>query len=107
MARLNRRVRIAAIEALGQLNDPRAIAVLKKLSASRKDTPERTAAEKAIDALRSGGKPSDDLKTLRKEVTDLKKDNQTLRQDLEDLKKRLDAAIGSETPSSDSGEKQK
>jgi aminopeptidase N len=100
-------VRIGAIEALGQLNDPRAIAVLEKFSASRKDTAERTAAEKAIEALRSGSKPTDDLKTLRKEVSDLKKDNQTLRQDLEDLKKRLDAAIGSETPSSDSGEKQK
>jgi aminopeptidase N len=107
VGRLNRRVRIAAIDALGQLNDSRAIAVLEKFSASRKDTPERTAAEKAIDALRSGGKPNDDLKTLRKEVTDLKKDNQKLHQDLEDLKKRLDAAIGSETPSSDSGEKQK
>ena len=107
VGRLNRRVRIAAIDALGQLNDPRAIAVLDKFSASRKDTPERTAAEKAIEALRSGGKPTDDLKTLRKEVTDLKKDNQTLRKDLEDLKKRLDAAIGSEIPSSDSSEKQK
>ena len=105
VGRLNRRVRIAAIDALGQLNDPRAIAVLEKLSVSRKDTPERTAAEKAIEALRSGGKPSDDLKTLRKEVTDLKKDNEKLNQDLEDLKKRLDAAIGSEAPSSDSGEK--
>ena len=107
VGRLNRRVRIAAIDALGQLNDPGAIAVLEKFSVSRKDTPERTAAEKAIEALRSGGKPSDDLKTLRNEVTDLKKDNQKLHQDLEDLKKRLDAVIGTKTTSSDSVEGKK
>ena len=94
MAQLNspkRRVRTAAMVALGNLGDPKAIAVLEKFTAGVKDTPERSAAEKALNLLRDGRKPSVELGVLRREVLTLQKDNRELRKDLDELKKKLDA----------------
>ncbi len=89
-----RRVALASINALGQLGDPRAIAVLDKFTGAAEDDPARKAAEQAIEKLRAGRKPVDDFKNLRQEVTSLKQSNSKLTKELDDLKKRFDAVIG-------------
>ncbi|MDP6796046.1 MAG: M1 family metallopeptidase, partial [Verrucomicrobiota bacterium] len=86
-----RRVALGAIDALGQLGDPRAISVLEKLTGAAEDDPARKAAEQAIEKLRAARKPADDYKNLRKEVTNLKQANSKLTKELGDLKKRFDA----------------
>jgi aminopeptidase N len=89
-----RRVALASIDALGQLGDPRAIAVLEKFTGAAEDDPARKAAEQAVEKLRAGRKPVDDFKNLRRELTSLKQSNSKLTKELDDLKKRFDAAIG-------------
>ena len=89
-----RRVALASIDALGQLGDPRAIAVLEKFTGAAEDDPARKAAEQAVEKLRAGRKPVDDFKNLRRELTSLKQSNSKLIKELDDLKKRFDAAIG-------------
>ncbi|MDP7052417.1 MAG: M1 family metallopeptidase [Verrucomicrobiota bacterium] len=89
-----RRVALGAIDALGQLGDPRAISVLEKLTGAAEDDPARKAAEQAIEKLRAARKPADDYKNLRKEVTNLKQANSKLTKELGDLKKRFDATLG-------------
>ena len=89
-----RRVALASIDALGQLGDPRAIAVLEKFTGAAEDDPARKAAEQAVEKLRAGRKPVDDFKNLRRELTSLKQSNSKLIKELDNLKKRFDAAIG-------------
>jgi aminopeptidase N len=84
-------IQLGAINSLGTLDDPKAIAVLEKFTAAAKDTPERQAAEKAITALNTAKKPADNLRDLRNEVLELQKNDRELRKQLEDLKKKLDA----------------
>ena len=85
------RVKQAALDALGELGDPKAIATLEKFARGRDGSPERTKAENAIEKLRAGRKPVDDFKNLRQEVDELKKANESLGKELDDLKKRLEA----------------
>ena len=61
-------------------------------------SPERTAAEKALTALRENRPASAELGTLRTEVLNLQKENRDLRKDLDELKKKLEAAINLQTP---------
>lgn len=84
------RVQIAAINALGALGDPKAIAVLERFTGTVKETPERTAAEKAIAAVRDQKKPGVELGTLRTEVMNLQKENRELRKELDELKKKFE-----------------
>ena len=93
-----RRVALAAIESLGQLGDPRAIAALEKFTANAEGDPYRRAAEQAIEKIRAARKPADDYKNLRKEVADLKQSNSKLTKELTDLKKRFDAALKTSQP---------
>ncbi|MBC8245825.1 MAG: HEAT repeat domain-containing protein [Verrucomicrobia bacterium] len=88
-----RRVALAAIGALGQLGDPRALAVLEKFTGAAEGDPARKAAEQAIETLRAARKPADDYQNLRKEVTSLKQSNSKLTKELGDLKKRFDAVL--------------
>jgi aminopeptidase N len=85
------RVQIAAINALGTLGDPQALAALEKFATASKDTPQRRAADKAAESLRANRKPVDDFKNLRQEVLDLQKTNRALRKDLDDLTKKFEA----------------
>ncbi|MBI5800306.1 MAG: HEAT repeat domain-containing protein, partial [Verrucomicrobia bacterium] len=85
------RVRLSAINALGTLEDPRAIAALETFTSLAADRPEKAAAEKALVQLRTARKPGEDLKGLRTEVLDLQKSNRELKKDLETLKKKLEA----------------
>lgn len=84
-------IKVAAINALGTLQDAQAIAPLEKFAAGSKDLPETAAADKAVTALRAGRKAVDEFQSIRTEVLDLKKENQTLKKDLEDLKKSVQA----------------
>ena len=86
----NPRIKLAAIEALGQLGDPMVIASLEKIASGREGSPERQRAEQAVEKLRAGRKPVDDFKNLRLELSDLKKANESLEKKVEELGKRLD-----------------
>jgi len=103
LASENRRTRVAGIQALGKLGDPKAIAALQKFSGPRRETREGPAAEVAISELRTARRPVDDFKNLRQEVTDLQKGNTELRDQLTDLRKKVDAlqepqtAVGKKT----------
>jgi aminopeptidase N len=83
-------IQVGAIAALGTLEDPEAIAVLETFANTGKDTPERKAAEKSLSAIRSAGKPSDDLKKLREEMLDLQKANRENKKQIEALNKKLE-----------------
>jgi len=85
------RVRLAAITALGTLEDPRATAALETFTGLAADRPEKAAAERALAQLRTARKPGEDLKGLRTEVLDLQKSNREMKKDLEMLKKKLEA----------------
>jgi aminopeptidase N len=85
------RIQLAAIRALGTLEDPQAIPVLETFAAMSKATPEQKAAEQAIAQLRGQKKPADNLKDVRQELLDVKKENRRLSTELETLKKKLDA----------------
>ena len=92
---LNSRIRLAAIDSLGQLGDPKAIAALEKFARGGEGSPERRTAESAIEKLRAARKPVDDFKNLRKEVTELRNANENLSTQLEDLEKRFESALQS------------
>ena len=85
----NSRINLAAIESLGELGDPSAISSLEKVASGREDSASKIKAEKAIEKLRSGRKPVDDFKNLRKELSDLKKSNESLEKKIEELRKSL------------------
>ena len=98
-----KRLQLAAIASLGTLGDPQAIALLQKFTSALKDSPERTAAEKALASLRDSRKPSAEFGSLRGEVLTLQKENRDLRKELDALKKKVDAvsvvpAAPKETP---------
>ncbi len=88
-----RSVQLAAINALGTLGDPKAIAVLEKFDTGEKNSPPRSAAEKSLASLRAGRKPVDDFKNLRQEVLDLQKANRELRQELDEFRKKVEARL--------------
>ena len=94
----NPRVKLAAIEALGQLGDPMVIASLEKIASGREGSPERQRAEQAVEKLRAGRKPVDDFKNLRQELSDLKKANESLEKKVEELGKRLDSKPYPDSP---------
>jgi aminopeptidase N len=85
------RVQIAAVNALGALGDPKAIGPLEKLTAVPRESPLRTAADRAVASLRDTKKPSAEVGTLRNDVLSLQRENRDLRKDLDDLKKKLEA----------------
>ncbi|MBM3833196.1 MAG: hypothetical protein FJ403_07970 [Verrucomicrobia bacterium] len=86
-----KQVQLAAINALGVLQDLKSIPVLETFASASKESPERSAAERAIAAVRAAKKPADDLKDLRNEILELQKKNRELRKEFDDLKKKLDA----------------
>jgi len=85
------RVQVAAITALGTLEDPKAIALLETMAHAAKETPQQEAATKAIAALRTTNKPHDNLKDLRDEMLDLQKELQRQSKELDALKKRVES----------------
>jgi aminopeptidase N len=86
-------VKLAAINALGTLRDDRALPVLERYASALKNSPERSAAERAIESIRSARRSNVDLGDLRREVLELQKQNRELRKDLDALKKKADATV--------------
>ncbi len=86
-----RAIRRAAITALGTLGDTRALGKLEPFTRAGRESPECRAAEAAVTALRAARKPSDDLRELRQEVLDLRKENRALKADVDELRKKLEA----------------
>ena len=84
-------IRVGAINALGTLEDTRAVPVLSKFASALPDIPERSAATNALHRIDSGRRSVDGLADLRQQVLDLQKENAELRKDLEGLQKKFDA----------------
>ncbi|MGZ8921424.1 MAG: hypothetical protein ACXW3L_10590, partial [Limisphaerales bacterium] len=84
-------VRLGAIRSLGLLRDDRALGVLANFSSDPSDAPETTAANRAMEEIRSGRKTGNELQILRTEVLDLKKQNDELKKSFDDLKKQIQA----------------
>lgn len=84
-------VRLAAIRALGNLEDSRALPALSRFASAHRDHPERRAAESAMESIRAARKPPVELAELRKEVQDLQRTHRELRKELDSLLKRLEA----------------
>ena len=83
------RVRTAAISALGELRDERAIAPLEKFL--RAENAEKLRAEAALASIRSARPAANESQELRTEVTNLKKETQSLRDELKKLRDKIDA----------------
>ena len=66
--------------------------ILDRFATLPKNTPERTAAERAIEAIRAQRKTTLEAGDVRREVIDLQKQNRELRRDLDALKKKVEAA---------------
>ena len=86
------RVRRAAMQALGDLGDDRAIPVLETFSGAKDQHGIADAARDAINRLRADKPPSAELNELRREVLELKDANRQLREDHEKLSKRVDGS---------------
>jgi aminopeptidase N len=86
-----RTVRVGAINALGTLEDPRAVPVLAKFNLARQGTSEQTAAANALRRINSARKAAEGVGDLRSTVLDLQKENTELRKDFKTLEKKLDA----------------
>lgn len=77
---------VAAISALGKLEDPKSISLLKTFEGAKKDSPERLAANSAIFQLRSVNKTHDNLSDLRDEILELKEEQKKLKKEIKKLK---------------------
>jgi aminopeptidase N len=93
-------IQLAALAALGTLEEPRALPALGTFASAAKESPERKAAEKAMDAIRAGKKPAVELGELRNEMLELQKQNRELKRQFETLQKQFEAAgaVKSNTP---------
>ncbi|HEU0039288.1 MAG TPA: M1 family aminopeptidase, partial [Verrucomicrobiae bacterium] len=86
-----RTIRLGAINALGALEDSRAVPVLEKYSLALKGSPEQSAAANALRRIAATRRAVEGLGDLRNTVLDLQKANGELRRDLKTLEKKLDA----------------
>ena len=84
-------IQLAAITALGTLQDPKGSSVLATFASASKESDERKAAEKALGAIRSADHPSNNLKNLRDEILDLKKESRETKKELDVLRKELES----------------
>ncbi|MFC1758791.1 M1 family aminopeptidase [Planctomycetota bacterium] len=92
----SRRVQQAAIRALGELGDPKAIPTLSKFTGLEEGDSLKSAATAAISSLRAKKPASHNVRQLRAEVTKLQRANDRLEEKIDDLGKRFDALNKSE-----------
>jgi aminopeptidase N len=86
-----RAIRLGAINALGTLEDPRAVSVLAKFNSAAQGSPEQVAAANALRRINSARRAGEGVGDLRSTVLDLQKENSELRKDFKTLEKKLDA----------------
>jgi aminopeptidase N len=84
-------VKLAALSALGTLRDERGLPILERFVSLPKSSPERTAAERAVESIRANRKTGLEVNDVRREVLELQKQSRELRKDLDSLKKKVDA----------------
>ncbi|MEI7776506.1 MAG: HEAT repeat domain-containing protein, partial [Verrucomicrobiota bacterium] len=84
-------VRLAAISGLGSSEDPRAIAVLETFANISESKPEKGAAEKAMEKIRSVKRSNEELKEVRNDIASLRDLNRELRKEVETLRKKVEA----------------
>lgn len=80
-----------AINALGKLEDPKAIPILETFEHSNKNTNLQKPAQWALNNLRWNNKPHDNLQDLRDQVLELQKSNRELKKEFDDLKSKFKA----------------
>jgi HEAT repeat protein len=85
------RIRLAAIDGLGRLEDPKALPLLEPFAERTGFPAESEAARKALERIRAGRKSVEELSTLRSEITELKNTSRELRKELDAVKKRTEA----------------
>ena len=93
---LKNSVATAAMGALGELRDPRAIPVLTTFVAADSDSPEGKAAQSAIDQIRKNEAPGQapaEVSKLRGQVQDLEKQLKSLSGDFKALQERLKQSL--------------
>jgi HEAT repeat protein len=91
-------VKVAALNALGSLRDERALPVLERFAGTQKNTSVQRAAERAVEAIRSGRKAPVEVGDLRRELQELQKQNRELRREFDAMKKKLDAGVTTPAP---------
>jgi flagellar motility protein MotE (MotC chaperone) len=84
-------VQLAAIESLGTLGDPHALAALQKFALARRQSPEQLAASRAIQAIENFRKSTEGLADVRTELLDLQKENRELHKNFDALEKKFNA----------------
>ena len=84
-------VKVAALNALGALRDEKALPILERFTIGAKNTPVRTAAERAIETIRANRKGTLEAGDVRREVLELQRQNRDLRRDFDALKKKVEA----------------
>ena len=83
-------IRIASINALGNLEDPRAIAMLETFSTASSYRSEKIPAESALVKIRAARHPSEELKSLRTEFSNLQDASRELKKDLDKLRQQVE-----------------
>ena len=88
---LRQTVRLGAIRSLGVLRDERALAVLENFTKGPADASETTAANRAMEQIRSDRRAGNELQSLRSEVLELKKQNDEMKKSFDEIKKQMQA----------------
>jgi HEAT repeat protein len=83
------RLRIAAIQGLGNLRDPRAIPALESFASLSPYRAEKEPAQKALETIQSARGESEELKSLRTELQQLRSLTGEFKKELEDIQKKL------------------
>ena len=84
--------RIAALQALGELGDPKAIGIVETFDRSqRQEDDVSRAARDAVEKMRIDPKPPAQLTDLREQVRELETTAETLREEVDDLEARFEA----------------
>lgn len=85
------RGKLAAIQAMGELEDLSSIPTLRKLAESETDGRLKRRAEETIVRLFESAKKPAEMKSIRSDLDDLLKDNKSLRDRIDNMEKQKDA----------------
>lgn len=89
------KVRVSAIAALGALGDPQTLALVESFTRMNAEKPEKSAADKALEKIRSERNAGPEVAGIRSEILELQKQNGEMRKQMETLQKKLEALSGS------------
>ncbi|MEO2003342.1 MAG: HEAT repeat domain-containing protein, partial [Candidatus Poribacteria bacterium] len=103
LADLRRSVRIAAIDALGELRDPQATGRVQTFVGDKIDVGVRRAAEKAVKSMREAKRVPVELSDLRVELVELREQHDELAEEFAALKERMEAVAETDAGESDAG----